>query len=136
MRIAIIGQSLFAANVSKLLIENGYEVCGIFTIQDKNGREDALAAYAKEKGLPVFKVARWRNKDKVLEQTVFDQYLSTKPDLNVLPYCSQFIPMEVINYPKHQSIIYHPSILPRHRGASAINWSVFIEKFFCHFLSF
>ena len=55
MRIAIIGQSLFAANVSKLLIENGYEVCGIFTIQDKNGREDALASYANEKSLPLFK---------------------------------------------------------------------------------
>ncbi|XP_070803916.1 mitochondrial 10-formyltetrahydrofolate dehydrogenase isoform X2 [Pituophis catenifer annectens] len=31
--------------------------------------------------------------------------------------------MEVIDSPKHGSIIYHPSILPRHRGASAIhNW--------------
>lgn len=89
MRVAIIGQSLFAVNVSKLLIENGYEVCGIFTVQDKNGREDALATYANERGLPLFKIARWRNKDKLLEQSVFDQYLSTKPDLNVLPYCTQ-----------------------------------------------
>jgi formyltetrahydrofolate dehydrogenase len=32
--------------------------------------------------------------------------------------------MEVIAHPKHQSIIYHPSILPRHRGASAINWTL------------
>ncbi|XP_028907607.1 cytosolic 10-formyltetrahydrofolate dehydrogenase isoform X2 [Ornithorhynchus anatinus] len=32
--------------------------------------------------------------------------------------------MEVINAPKHGSIIYHPSILPRHRGASAINWTL------------
>lgn len=134
MRIAIIGQSLFAANVSKLLIENGYEVCGIFTIQDKNGREDALATYAKEQGVPLFKIARWRNKDKVLEQSVFDQYLSTQPDLNVLPYCSQFIPMEVINHPKHQSIIYHPSILPRHRGASAINWTLIEGWFFYSFM--
>jgi hypothetical protein len=48
-------------------------------------------------------------------------------DVNVMPFCSQFIPMEVINYPKHQSICYHPSILPRHRGASAINWYDFDE---------
>lgn len=32
--------------------------------------------------------------------------------------------MEVINHPKHQSICYHPSILPRHRGGSAINWTL------------
>ena len=30
----------------------------------------------------------------------------------------------VINHPKHKSICYHPSILPRHRGASAINWTL------------
>ena len=41
-----------------------------------------------------------------------------------MPFCSQFIPMEVVTHPKHQSIIYHPSILPLHRGASAINWFV------------
>ncbi|KAG6464177.1 hypothetical protein O3G_MSEX014337 [Manduca sexta] len=42
-------------------------------------------------------------------------------DINVLPFCTQFIPMEVITYPKYESICYHPSILPRHRGASSIN---------------
>jgi len=42
----------------------------------------------------------------------------------VLAFVTQFIPMEVIDFPKHGSIIYHPSILPRHRGASAINWTL------------
>ncbi|XP_076153215.1 mitochondrial 10-formyltetrahydrofolate dehydrogenase isoform X2 [Alosa pseudoharengus] len=41
-----------------------------------------------------------------------------------MPFCSQFIPMNVIDNPKHGSIIYHPSILPKHRGASAINWTL------------
>ena len=41
-----------------------------------------------------------------------------------MPYCSQFIPMEIINLPKHKSICYHPSLLPRHRGASAISWTL------------
>ena len=85
---------------------------------------------------PYFKVPRWRNKDKVLEQTAFNDYISTKPDLNVLPYCSQFIPMEIINHPKHQSIIYHPSILPRHRGASAINWTLIEGNFYAGFTIF
>ena len=54
---------------------------------------------------------------------VLEEYKSFGADLNVLPFCTQFIPMDVINFPKHGSIIYHPSLLPRHRGASAINWS-------------
>ena len=53
---------------------------------------------------------------------VLEKYKAIEADLNVLPFCTQFIPMDVINHPKHGSIIYHPSILPRHRGASAINW--------------
>lgn len=32
--------------------------------------------------------------------------------------------MEVITYPKHESICYHPSLLPKHRGASSINWTL------------
>lgn len=60
---------------------------------------------------------------------VVDQYTKTGAELNVLPFCSQFIPMEVINRPKHGSIIYHPSLLPRHRGASSINWSVSTLEF-------
>lgn len=79
------------------------------------------AQVASADGVNVFKFQRWRLKGKILPE-VFEQYSSVKADLNVMPFCSQFIPMEVITKPKHQSIIYHPSILPRHRGASAINW--------------
>ena len=37
---------------------------------------------------------------------------------------SSLISIRIINHPKHKSICYHPSILPRHRGASAINWTL------------
>ena len=30
----------------------------------------------------------------------------------------------IVNHPQHKSICYHPSLLPRHRGASAINWTL------------
>lgn len=79
------------------------------------------AQAAEADGIPVFKYKRWQLK-KVAIPEVVEEYKSTGAELNVLPFCSQFIPMDVITFPKHQSIIYHPSILPRHRGASAINW--------------
>ncbi|XP_054162876.1 cytosolic 10-formyltetrahydrofolate dehydrogenase-like [Oppia nitens] len=123
MKIAIIGQSVFASSVYQLLQQNGHQVVGVFTIPDVNNREDPLASVAASDGVPVFKFKNWRSKGQPLPK-VLEQYKSVGAELNVLPYCSQFIPMEVINYPKHQSICYHPSLLPKHRGAASINWTL------------
>ncbi|RCN50255.1 formyl transferase [Ancylostoma caninum] len=128
MKIAIIGQSAFGVDVYKALRNNGHEIVVVFTIPDKNGREDLLALEAAKDGVPVQKPARWRKKvaDGKFEvlPDMLKLYLSYKAELNVLPFCTQFIPMEVIEAPKHKSIIYHPSLLPKHRGASAINWTI------------
>uniref|UniRef100_A0A8C4QTV0 10-formyltetrahydrofolate dehydrogenase n=1 Tax=Eptatretus burgeri TaxID=7764 RepID=A0A8C4QTV0_EPTBU len=78
---------------------------------------------AEKEGTPLFKFPRWRVKGKPITE-VIETYHSLGAQLNVLPFCSQFIPMEVIDQPQHGSIIYHPSLLPRHRGASAINWTL------------
>lgn len=76
---------------------------------------------ADEDGVPVFKFPRWRARGRALPNVVAT-HQALGAELNVLPFCSQFIPMEIISAPRHGSIIYHPSLLPRHRGASAINW--------------
>lgn len=140
LRIAIIGQSIFAVDVLHRLRQHGHVIVGVFTIIDKGNREDALgnsfskivallttvtivAKAAHELDIPLFKIKAWRKQGKPLPE-VLEQYRSVRADLNVLPYCSQFIPMEVINYPRFQSICYHPSLLPRHRGASSINWTL------------
>ncbi|XP_026809578.1 cytosolic 10-formyltetrahydrofolate dehydrogenase [Rhopalosiphum maidis] len=123
LNVAIIGQSTFAAEVYKLLLKNGHRVVGVFTILDKGNRQDPLAAVASENNTPVFKIKSWRKGENALPEIVA-QYKQVDAELNVLPFCSQFIPMEVIEHPKHKSICYHPSILPKHRGVSAINWTL------------
>nr|XP_014090524.1 cytosolic 10-formyltetrahydrofolate dehydrogenase [Bactrocera oleae] len=123
LRIAIIGQSNFAADVLELILEKKYNVVGVFTIPDKGSREDILATTAAGHNIPVFKFASWRKKGVALPE-VLQKYKSVKATLNVLPFCSQFIPMEVIDGADLGSICYHPSILPRHRGASAIQWTL------------
>uniref|UniRef100_A0A672NCY7 10-formyltetrahydrofolate dehydrogenase n=1 Tax=Sinocyclocheilus grahami TaxID=75366 RepID=A0A672NCY7_SINGR len=123
MKIAVIGQSLFGQEVYKELKKDGHMIVGVFTIPDKDGKMDPLATEAVKDGVPVFKFPRWRLKGKAITEVV-DQYKAVGAELNVLPFCSQFIPMEVIDHPTHGSIIYHPSLLPRHRGASAINWTL------------
>lgn len=45
LKVAIIGQSNFAAEVYKLLKLNGHQITGVFTIPDKGNREDPLGNY-------------------------------------------------------------------------------------------
>uniref|UniRef100_A0A8D0DQ36 10-formyltetrahydrofolate dehydrogenase n=1 Tax=Salvator merianae TaxID=96440 RepID=A0A8D0DQ36_SALMN len=123
LRLALIGQSLFGQEVYRHLKNEGHKVVGVFTVPDKNGKADPLASAAEKDGTPVFKFPRWRVKGKPVKE-VIEAYQSVGAELNVLPFCTQFIPMDVIDYPTHGSIIYHPSVLPRHRGASAINWTL------------
>ncbi|CAH1962906.1 unnamed protein product [Acanthoscelides obtectus] len=123
LKIAIIGQSPFAVDVMQKLKQRGHIIVGVFTILDKGRRQDPLAKAAEEDDIPVFKIKAWRKAGKPLPE-ILDMYKSVNADLNVLPYCSQFIPMEVINYPRLKTICYHPSMLPRHRGASSINWTL------------
>lgn len=123
LKIALIGQSAFAVDCFHRLRQHGHHIAGVFTIPDKGKREDPLAKVAFENDIPVFKIKAWRKAGKPLPE-ILDLYKSVNADLNVLPYCSQFIPMEVINYPRFKSICYHPSLLPKHRGASSINWTL------------
>ncbi|OXB69308.1 hypothetical protein ASZ78_015708 [Callipepla squamata] len=123
LKLALIGQSIFGQEVYNKLKNEGHKVVGVFTVPDKNGQADPLALAAEKDGTPVFKFPRWRAKGKPIQEVVA-AYKSVGAELNVLPFCTQFIPMDVIDCPKHGSIIYHPSILPRHRGASAINWTL------------
>ncbi|XP_035908505.1 cytosolic 10-formyltetrahydrofolate dehydrogenase [Anopheles stephensi] len=123
LKIAIIGQSNFAAEVLELLLERDHLVVGVFTIADKGNREDVLATTARQHRIPVFKFTAWRRKGVPIPE-VLEQYRSVGANLNVLPFCSQFIPMEVIDGASFGSICYHPSILPLHRGASAISWTL------------
>nr|XP_036862062.1 mitochondrial 10-formyltetrahydrofolate dehydrogenase [Manis javanica] len=123
LKLALIGQSLFGQEVYSHLRKEGHRVVGVFTVPDKDGKADPLALAAEKDGTPVFKFPCWRVKGKTIKE-VAEAYRSVGAELNVLPFCTQFIPMDVIDSPKHGSIIYHPSILPRHRGASAINWTL------------
>ncbi|XP_072770100.1 mitochondrial 10-formyltetrahydrofolate dehydrogenase-like isoform X2 [Nerophis lumbriciformis] len=123
LKLAIIGQSLFGKEVYSNLRKQGHKVVGVFTVPDKDGKADPLALAAEKDGTPVFKFPRWRVKGKPIPEVV-EAYKAVDAELNVMPFCSQFIPMNIIDNPKHGSIIYHPSILPLHRGASAINWTL------------
>jgi methionyl-tRNA formyltransferase len=50
--------------------------------------------------------------------------IDANADICVMAYVLQFVPQELCKIPKHGTIQYHPSLLPKYRGPSAINWAI------------
>jgi methionyl-tRNA formyltransferase len=118
MRIALIGQAAFGADVLKGLINQGQEVVGVFCPPDRGSKLDPLKDAALAAGVPVFQPPRMK------DPQAYEQMAALKPDLAVLAFVTDIVPGNVLAIPKLGAICYHPSILPKYRGASAINWAV------------
>ncbi len=118
MRIALLGQAAFGADVLKGLLEHGHEVPGVFCPADRGARPDPLAEAARAAGAPLFQPAHLR------DQEAYAAMLSLQAELGVLAFVTDIVPPQVFSAPRLGSIQYHPSLLPRHRGSSAINWAV------------
>jgi methionyl-tRNA formyltransferase len=46
------------------------------------------------------------------------------PELGVMAFVNDFISQPILDLPAHGTIQYHPSLLPKHRGRSSINWAI------------
>lgn len=119
MRILLTGQAAFGAKVFEALQAQKEDVVGVFTPAEQPGqRPDPLKTAAMDAGIDVVQPLSYKT-----EQT-FDQYKTFNPDLTVMAFVTDIIPARYFEVPAHGAINYHPSLLPRHRGASAINWAV------------
>src|SRR3954447_22685307 len=119
MRIVVNGQQAFGAAVLEALLERGEEVVAVYCAPDKEGKPpDPLAEAARKAGIEV------RQPDSFETESAAADLASLKPDLMVMAFVTLFVPEPVLNTPTHGSIQYHPSLLPRHRGPSAINWAI------------
>jgi len=116
MRIIVIGQGPFGEKALDALIKKGENVVGSFSPPDKRG--EAMKALAEKSGISSFRPNLMK------DPQVFNDYVKLQPDLAVLAFVTDIIPEKLISVPSLGTICYHPSILPRHRGASAINWAV------------
>ena len=118
MRIVCIGQAAFGEKVVQALLERGEEIVGVYAPPDVSGKGDPMSQFARQAGIPVFQSEKFK------DFQVFDRYTELKPDLNVMAFVTDILPESVLSYPRSGTIQYHPSLLPRHRGGSAINWAI------------
>jgi methionyl-tRNA formyltransferase len=119
LRIALIGQAAFAAKALEIFQARGDEIVHVFAPPGPaEGRADPLTTKALDLGLPVSEPASFRS------DAAYEQFKSLNADLAVLAFVTIIIPERILYAPRHKSICFHPSLLPRHRGASAIAWTL------------
>jgi methionyl-tRNA formyltransferase len=119
MRIVVHGQQAFGKAVLERLLERNENVVGVFCAPDREGRPtDPLKELALEKDLPAHQPASWKSEEALELMRGFDA------DLCVMAYVTLLVPQRVLDAPKLGTIQYHPSLLPRHRGPSSINWPI------------
>jgi methionyl-tRNA formyltransferase len=119
MRIVVHGQQAFGKAVLEALLKRGENVIAAYVAPEKPGQKaDPLKEAAQAAGLPVHQPESYRKPD------VWEQFRALKPDLQVMAFVTLFVPEDFLNIPTNGSIQYHPSLLPKYRGPSAINWPI------------
>ena len=120
MRLIINGQQAFGKAALEAILEKGTdEVVAVYTAPDKEGRPpDPVKQAALEHGLPLYQPASYK------DAAVLEQMRALNADLMVMAYVIIFIPEEARTIPRFGSICFHPSLLPKHRGPSSINWAI------------
>ena len=120
MRLIVMGQQAFGKSALEAILEKGDdEVVAVYCAPDKEGKPaDPIKDFALEKGLPVYQPADFK------DPVVLDEMRALNADLCVMAYVIIFVPEEARDIPTHGSICFHPSILPKHRGPSSINWPI------------
>lgn len=124
MRIVFMGTPDFAAASLKKLIDEGFEIAGVFSQPDKprgRGMEMSFSpvkTLALENGLPVFQPVKMR------DGTALRQIEEMKPDILVVVAYGRILPDEILAVPKYGAVNVHGSLLPKYRGAAPIQWAV------------
>ena len=124
MRILFMGTPEFAVASLRRLVEDGHELCGVFTQPDKpKNRGHKLAfspvkEYALTQNIPVYQPLKARDGEAM---SIVEEL---KPELIVVAAYGKILPEDLLNYPKYGSINVHSSLLPKYRGAAPINWAI------------
>jgi len=119
MRIAIMGQAAFGAKVLETLSDRGEEIIAAWLPQGKTGgKSDPLKTAADSRGIPAHQPKSYKAPE------TLKVFRAAQPDLLIMAFVTDIIPFSFVTVPTQGAICYHPSILPRHRGGSAINWAL------------
>ena len=113
MKIAVVGSRFFgAAAFEALRKESGVEIAGVVA----PAADDRLAIAAKEANVPVHVLAN--------PKMVPGEAIPEGTDLIVAAHTHARVSDEALARSRLGGVGYHPSLLPRHRGIAAIEWTI------------
>jgi len=120
MRVVFMGTPLFAMPSLAALVEASYEVCAVYTQPDRPaGRGRGLVQPpVKEAALGYGLLIRQPSSLKPPQE--MEALAGLKPDVIVVAAYGQLLPQQVLDIPRFGCLNVHPSLLPRHRGASPV----------------
>lgn len=124
MRVVFMGTPPFAAQSLQALIDENYDVAGVFCQPDKpSGRKmeivfSPVKELALEHNIPVYQPAKMR------DGTALSVIQELRPDIIVVVAYGRILPEDILNCPPLGVINVHGSLLPKYRGAAPIQWSV------------
>lgn len=124
MRIVFMGTPDFAAESLNALIQNNFEVIGVFCQPDRASGRGMEISYcpvkklALDNGIPVYQPVKMRDGE------ALNIIKSLNPDLLVVVAYGKILPDDILAVPSYGAINVHGSLLPKYRGAAPIQWSV------------
>jgi methionyl-tRNA formyltransferase len=123
MRVSILGQAAFGAAALKRLQDDGVDI-GAVSAPAPSGasRPDPLWVAAEAAGLPLVDTAALKTAEGLARWHDFET------DLGVMAFVTEILPDDALTAPRLGTIQYHPSLLPLHRGSSAINWPIIFGR--------
>jgi methionyl-tRNA formyltransferase len=112
MRITLVGSRHFGVTTFDMLRQHGVEIAGVVVAN----ADDRLAAAARAAGVKVTVQAN--------PKLVGPKEIADGTDLIVTAHSHARISKEALAAAKLGGIGYHPSLLPRHRGIAAVEWTI------------
>ncbi|MFL5287513.1 MAG: methionyl-tRNA formyltransferase [Rhodopila sp.] len=121
MRVAIIGQQDFGKATLEAFLRRGDEVAAVFCAPEK-ARPDPLRLAGEAAGIPTHQFP------KLSDPAAQEALRAANADIGIMAYVTQLVPQDFCNIPKFGTIQFHPSLLPLHRGASSMSWSIILGR--------
>jgi methionyl-tRNA formyltransferase len=118
MRILLVGQAAFAEKVLEGLAAAGDVIAAVVCPPDKGDKPDPVKTAALARGIAVHQFPSLKKPE---ARAAFE---GARADLALLAYVTQIVPESLLHVPRLGTLCFHPSLLPRYRGGSAIPWQL------------
>jgi methionyl-tRNA formyltransferase len=112
MKCILVGSRYFGAKAFEFLRADGTDIAGVIA----PAADDRLALAAEAAGVPVHVLAN--------PKIVPGEAIPAATDLIVAAHTHARVSREALARSRLGGIGYHPSLLPRHRGIAAVEWTI------------